>query len=70
MLKEIRPAILVLLLLISNLYNFSVHWSDNQKEVQREELENDRIKKAWYYLYEQEGKAGKRLMDSVYSRCE
>jgi hypothetical protein len=39
---------LILMLLIANLYNFSVHWIDNQKEVQREELENDRIKKAWY----------------------
>ncbi len=58
---------LVLMLLIINLYNFSVHWSDNQKEVQREQLENDRIKKAWYYHYDQEGKAGKRLMDSAYS---
>ena len=59
---------LVLMLLIINLYNFSVHWSDNQKEVQREELQNDRIKKAWYYLYDQEGEAGKRLMDSAYSK--
>ena len=59
---------LVLMLLIINLYNFSVHWSDNQKEVQREELQNHRIKKAWYYLYDQEGKAGKRLMDSAYSK--
>jgi outer membrane murein-binding lipoprotein Lpp len=57
---------LVLMLLIQNLYNFSVHWSDNQKEVQREELENDLFKKAWYYRYEREGKAGKRLMDSAY----
>jgi hypothetical protein len=57
---------LVLMLLIKNLYNFSVHWSDNQKEIQRQEFENDRIKKAWYYLYGQEHKAGKRLMDSAY----
>ena len=61
---------LVLMLLIINLYNFSVHWSDNQKGIQREQLENDRIKKAWYYLYEREGKAGKRLMDSVYIKNE
>jgi hypothetical protein len=60
---------LILMLLIINLYNFSVHWSDNQKEVQRKELENDRINRAWYYLYEQEGKAGKRLMDSAYAKC-
>lgn len=59
---------LVLMLLIVNLYNFSVHWSDNQKEVQRQELENDRIKKAWFYLYGHGGKAGRRLMDSAYFR--
>jgi len=57
---------LVLMLLILNAYKFSVHWSDNQKEVQRQQLENDQIKKAWHYLYNREGKAGKRLMDSAY----
>lgn len=61
---------LVLMLLIVNLYNFSVHWSDNQKEVKREELENDRIKKAWYYLYERENGNGKRFMDSAYSQSK
>jgi hypothetical protein len=60
---------LILMLLISDLYNFSIHWSDNQKEVHREELENDRINKAWYYLYEQQGKTVKRLMDSAYAKC-
>src|SRR6185312_5140418 len=35
---------LVLLLLISDLYKFSVHWSDNQKEVRWRQLENDRTK--------------------------
>ena len=61
---------LVLMLLIINLYNFSVHWSDNQKEVQREQLENDRTIKAWKYLYQQEGKAGRRLMDSAYLKVK
>jgi hypothetical protein len=58
---------LVLMLLITDLYNFSIHWSDNQKEVQRQELENDRIRKAWYFRYDHEGKFGRRLMDSAYS---
>jgi hypothetical protein len=57
---------LVLMLLITNLYKFSVHWSDNQKEVEREQLERDRINRAWYNLYEQENRTGKRLMDSAY----
>jgi hypothetical protein len=61
---------LVLMLLIVNLYNFSIHWSDNQKEVHREELKNDRIKKAWNYLYNLEGKPGKRLMDSALMKSE
>lgn len=61
---------LVLMLLIINLYNFSVHWSDNQKEVQQTQLENDRIRKAWGYLYDQEGKTGRRLMDSAYLRSD
>jgi len=61
---------LVLMLLIDNLYNFSIHWSDNQKEVRREQLKNDRINRAWYYLYEQEGKAVRRLMDSAYAKSE
>jgi len=59
---------LVLMLLIVNLYKFSIHWSDNQSEIQREELKNDRINKAWYYLYNQQGKAVKRLMDSAYAK--
>jgi len=59
---------LVLMLLITDLYNFSVHWNDTQKEVQREELDNDRIKRAWFYLYDHQGKAGKRLMDSALNK--
>lgn len=57
---------LVLLLLITDLYKFSVQWSNNQKDVQKIELDNDHIKKAWYYLYDHDGKPGKRLMDSAY----
>jgi len=60
---------LVLMLLIQNLYNFSIHWSDNQKDVQREELENDRISKAWDYIYGHVGKAERKAMDSAYSRA-
>ncbi len=42
---------LVLMLSITCLYKFSVHWSDNQEQIQQKELETDRIKKAWIYLY-------------------
>jgi hypothetical protein len=61
---------LVLMVLMTDLYKLSVHWSDNQKEARRKELENDRIKHAWYYLYKWQNKTGKRIMDSAYSKCE
>ncbi|WP_431215150.1 hypothetical protein ACQ86N_10750 [Puia sp. P3] len=59
---------LVLMLLITNLYQFSVHWSDNQKEVQRVQLKNDRIIRAWFYLYHHAGKTGKEVMDTAFNR--
>jgi hypothetical protein len=59
---------LTLMLLITNLYKWSVHYSDNQKEIKLQQLETDRIKKAWNYLYFQEGKTIRRLMDSAYNR--
>jgi hypothetical protein len=59
---------LVLMLLMTDLFKFSVHWSDNQKDVQKIQLENDRIKGAWFYLYNRAGKVEKRQMDSAYSK--
>ena len=58
--------LLAIMLLITNLYKWGVHWSDNQKMIQVEQIGNDRILRAWGYLYDWEGKAGKRLMDSAY----
>lgn len=59
---------LTIMLFITNLYKFSINWSDNQKEIKLQNLEIDRIKKAWNYLYFQEGKNIKRLMDSAYNK--
>ena len=61
--------LLTVMFFITNVYKWGVHWSDNQKEIQREQLQNDRILKAWGYLYDMEGKAGKRLMDSAYMKA-
>lgn len=57
---------LAVMLLFTNSYKFSIHWSENQKEIKLRQLENDRIKKAWNYLYYQQGKGVKKLMDSAY----
>lgn len=59
---------LTIMLFITNLYKFSINWSNNQKEIKLQNLETDRIKKAWNYLYFQEGKNIKRLMDSAYNK--
>jgi hypothetical protein len=59
---------LTLMLFITNLYKWSVHYSDNQKEIKLQQLETDKIKKAWNYLYFQEGKTIRRTMDSAYNR--
>jgi len=61
---------LTVMLFITNLYKFSTNWSDNQKEIKLQNLETDRIKKAWNYLYFQEGKNIKRLMDSAYNKSK
>jgi hypothetical protein len=56
---------LVLIFLINFCYDFAVHYNDSQINTEKEQLENDRIRKAWQHLYENEGKAGKRLMDTT-----
>jgi hypothetical protein len=61
---------LVVMLFITNLYKWSVHNSDNHKEIKLQQLETDRIKKAWNYLYFQEGKTIRRVMDSAYSKSK
>lgn len=61
---------LTVILFISNLYKWSIHWSDNQKEIKQQQLQTDRIKKAWNYPYFQEGKTIKRLMDSAYNKSK
>jgi len=61
---------LVIMLFLTNLYKWGIHWSDNRKEIKIQQLENDRIKKAWHYLYNRGGKSVKRSMDSAYIKSE
>ena len=59
---------LTVILVITNLYKWSIHWSDNQKEIKQQQLQTDTIKKAWNYLYFQDAKGIRRLMDSAYNK--
>jgi hypothetical protein len=61
---------IVVILFLANLYKFSLHWSDNQKEIDLKSLENDRIKSSWYYLYSKGSKGFKKIMDSAYIKSE
>jgi hypothetical protein len=61
---------LVILFGLSCLYRFGIHWNDNRQIVKIVQLENDRIRKAWHYLYFQKGKNIRSLMDKAYSHVE
>jgi hypothetical protein len=61
---------LVIMLFITNLYKWGINWSDNQKEIKQLQLQTDRIKKAWNYLYFQDGKTFRRLMDREYNKSK
>jgi hypothetical protein len=56
------------MLFITTLYKWSVHYSDNQKEIKLQQLETNRIKKRGIIYYLNEGKGIKRLMDSAYNK--
>lgn len=57
---------LTLMVALSNLYNWGVHYSDNCKEIEIRQIQNDRIRKAWEYMYANNGKEIKNLMEKAY----
>ncbi len=61
---------LIVMLLLTNLYKFSIHYTDTKKEIDLQLLENNRIKQAWFRLYDLQNKSLKRLMDSAYYKAQ
>lgn len=61
---------LVIMLFLTNLYKWGIHYSDNQKEIKLEQIKNDRIRKSWNYMYNNNGKEVKRLMEKAYINSE
>lgn len=57
---------LAIMVALSNLYNWGIHNSDNRKEVQIRQIQNDRIRKAWEYMYANGGIETKKLMKKAY----
>jgi len=61
---------LAIMLFLTNLYKWGIHYSNNQKEIEMEQIENDRIRKSWNYMYNRNGKGVKRLMEKAYINSE
>ncbi|MCD0471474.1 hypothetical protein [Flavobacterium sp. JAS] len=57
---------LVIMVALSNLYNWGIHYSDNNKEIEMQQIQNDRIRKAWEYMYSNNDKETKKLMKKAY----
>ncbi|SNR32549.1 hypothetical protein [Flavobacterium sp. ov086] len=57
---------LVIMVALSNLYNWGIHYSDNNKEIEMQQIQNDRIRKAWEYMYINNDKETKKLMKKAY----
>ena len=61
---------LVIMLFLTNLYKWCIHYSNNQKEIKMEQIENDRIRKSSNYMYNNNNKEVKRLMEKAYINSE
>lgn len=61
---------LVIMVFLTNLHNWGIHYSNIQKEVKLEQMEIDRIKKAWNYMYFKNDKQVKQLMEEAYVKSE
>nr|MBC7613272.1 hypothetical protein [Pseudopedobacter sp.] len=57
---------LTAMLAINNIYKWGVNYSDNQKDIEIQQLDNDRIKKSWQYLYKNSGNNMKKEMEKAY----
>jgi hypothetical protein len=60
--------VLLLMVFITRLYSFGIHWADNNRAVGIEQERNIVFRKAWINLYEKKGKSGKLEMDSIFMK--
>jgi len=61
---------LVVMVALSNLYNWGIHYSDNNKEIELQQIRNERIRKAWEYMYVNNDREIKKLMEKAYRNTE
>ena len=61
---------LAVMLFLSFAYKYIIHHDDNNKQLMIESFKNDRIIKAWDYLYSQKNKDFHKLMDSALKKVK
>lgn len=57
---------LAIMVALTNLYNWGIHYNDNNKEIKIQQIQNDRIRKAWEYMYTNNNEKTKELMEKAY----
>lgn len=57
---------LTVMLVINNIYKWGINYSNIQKDIEIEQLENDKIKRSWKYLYEHGDKSIQKEMEKAY----
>ncbi|QLC67176.1 hypothetical protein LPB248_12960 [Flavobacterium sp. LPB0248] len=57
---------LAIMIALINLYNWGIHYSDNNKEIEMQQIQNDRIIKAWKDMYTNNNAETKELMKKAY----
>jgi hypothetical protein len=57
---------LAIMIALNNLYSWGIHYSDNNKEIEMRQVQNNRIRKAWEYMYINSDKETKKLMKKAY----
>ena len=58
------------MLAFTNIYKFSIHWNQNQKEIKLHMLETHKLTKSWNDLYSKGGISLRKMMDSAYSKAQ
>jgi len=57
---------LVIMLALTHFYKWGVHYNDIQESIEIEQLESERIRKSWKYLYEHSDNNVKKEMERAY----
>ena len=57
---------LTIMLALGNLYNWGIDYNDNNKEIEMQQIQNNRVRKAWELMYANSDKETKKLMEKAY----